>query len=110
MSASPSVEKISHFLRLSETVFVRVQVTLIISIKGITPIWDFNFHDYLSSKHFKLIHQWLHGVLQEIAEKWQFSFVFPFPSKRGGKLDLWFYKPGQRPYVLPPLNLNQDQL
>jgi hypothetical protein len=102
MSNLPSVEKITCVLRLSQTVFVRVQITPIISTEGITPSWSFNYHGSLTGKHFKAFNQWLHGLHQELAEKWNTSFVFGIVRKKGRKPEFWAYEAGQHPYRIEP--------
>jgi len=105
MSASPSAEKITYVLRLSKTVIVRVQITPMISVDGISPSWTFHHQGSLTGKHFKSFNQWLHVVHQEVAEKWNASFVFGIHRKKGRKPEFWAYEAGNHPYrIEPPTN------
>lgn len=102
MSASPSAEKITYVLRLSETVIVRVQITPLFSVDGISPSWTFHHQGSLTGKHFKAFNRWLHGIHQELAEKWNTSFVFGIVRKIGGKPEFWAYEAGHHPYRIEP--------
>jgi hypothetical protein len=85
-----------------------VQITPIISVDGIKPRWSFEFRGTSTEKHVKEFQQWLHGVHQELAEKWNTSFVFGVGIKKGSNLEFWAYKAGQQPYrIAPPCDLQR---